>query len=191
MSVNLQQTVLETAQTLETPTLSELINHLVEERGIKFSDATRAVYVEYKKGTLQLSEHNPPATLARYVFDVENLWFWAVTALIALTAAVAFSVEGSALLYVRYALAGVFVLFLPGYMLVSALYPGGELEGLEKAALSIGVSLAIVPLLGLALNYTPWGLGLEPMVVSMVLLTEALAVACMVRRFSYRRISLG
>ena len=52
-------------------------------------------------------------------------------------------------------------LFFPGYALLSALFPKqGELDGIERAALSLGISIAVVPLLGLALNYTPWGINI-------------------------------
>ena len=45
---------------------------------------------------------------------------------------------------------GVFVLFLP-YMLMAALYPKGEeMESLERVG--SGLSLALVPLVGLLLN---------------------------------------
>ena len=54
------------------------------------------------------------------------------------------------------------VLFIPGYLLVSVLFPGKKtekgLDVVEKIALSLGVSIAIVPLLGIVLNYTPWGI---------------------------------
>jgi len=47
------------------------------------------------------------------------------------------------------------VLFLPGYALIAALFPRkGDLDGIERIALSFGLSIAVVPLLGLALNYT-------------------------------------
>jgi uncharacterized membrane protein len=93
-------------------------------------------------------------------------------------------------LYGRYVLGGVFVLFLPGFMLISALYPRSEdLDELERVALSIGLSLAIVPLIGLALNYTPWGIRLEPVMVSLALFSEVMAVVCVVRRFGYFRLS--
>jgi uncharacterized membrane protein len=76
-------------------------------------------------------------------------------------------------------------------MLISVLYPrGGELDGLERLALSIGLSLAIVPLIGLMLNYTPWGIRLEPIMVSMALFAEVMAVVCVVRRFRYHQLSL-
>ncbi|NQE51957.1 hypothetical protein C5S29_00090 [ANME-1 cluster archaeon GoMg3.2] len=49
------------------------------------------------------------------------------------------------------------VLFLPGYTLIAALFiRKDDLGGIERMALSVGLSIAISPLLGLALNYTPF-----------------------------------
>ncbi len=191
MSDNLQKTVLEAAKTLNQPTVGELVDDLVKQKGVKFDDATKAVYIEWKKGTLNLSQTNPPSTLPKYFFSIENTWFWAITALIIATGLVIFTVESSTLLYVRYVLGGIFILFLPGLMFISALYPrNDDLDGLERVALSIGLSLAIVPLVGLALNYTPWGIRLEPIVIALAALVEALAVICVVRKFGYYALNL-
>ncbi len=60
-----------------------------------------------------------------------------------------------------------FVLFFPGYTLMVALFPKkNALEGIERMALSFGLSIAVVPLIGLILNYTPWGIRLYPIVIS-------------------------
>lgn len=68
------------------------------------------------------------------------------------------------------------VLFAPGYVLLAALFPRKEpLSGLERVALSVGLSLAIVPLTGLALNFSPWGLRLLPILTALTVLTLALA----------------
>jgi uncharacterized membrane protein len=62
-----------------------------------------------------------------------------------------------------------FVLFLPGYALMAALFPGREgLSGLQRVALSFGISIAVVPLIGFVLNYTPWGIRLIPSLLSIV-----------------------
>ncbi len=61
----------------------------------------------------------------------------------------------------------VFVLFLPGYAATAALFPeNDQIDGIERVALSFGLSIAIVPLVGLALNYTPWGIRLDPILAS-------------------------
>jgi uncharacterized membrane protein len=63
-----------------------------------------------------------------------------------------------------------FILFIPGYILVFALFPARKtdrgIDTLERIALSFGLSIAIVPLIGLLLNYTPWGIRLEPILIS-------------------------
>lgn len=61
----------------------------------------------------------------------------------------------------------VFVLFLPGYAATAALFPeNDQIDGIERVALSFGLSIAIVPLIGLALNFTPWGIRLDPILAS-------------------------
>jgi len=84
----------------------------------------------------------------------------------------------------RWVLGSVFVLFIPGYVAVEALFPKGrELDGIERLALSIGLSLALVPLVGLLLNYTPWGIRLDPIMISLTILTVGLALVAFARRF--------
>ncbi len=61
----------------------------------------------------------------------------------------------------------VFVLFLPGYAATAALFPeDDQIDGIERVALSFGLSIAIVPLIGLALNFTPFGIRLDPILAS-------------------------
>jgi hypothetical protein len=84
----------------------------------------------------------------------------------------------------RWVLGSVFVLFIPGYVALEALFPKGrELDGIERLALSVGLSLALVPLVGLLLNYTPWGIRLDPIMVSLTILTIGLALVAFARRF--------
>lgn len=80
-----------------------------------------------------------------------------------------------------------FVLFLPGYSLIAALYPReGDLDGVERLALSLGLSIAVVPLIGLGLNYTPWGIRLNP-----ILVVLSVFILLMVAISLYRRRSLA
>jgi len=84
---------------------------------------------------------------------------------------------------VRIILGLLLVLFLPGYSLIAALFPGkGGLGGIERIALSFGLSIAVVPLLGLALNYTLFRIRLVPVLVGLFVFPILLAVAAGVRR---------
>lgn len=75
------------------------------------------------------------------------------------------------------------VLFIPGYALIAALFPAGrDLDGIERTALSFGLSIAVVPLTGLVLNYTPWGIRLDPIVLSLVILSTGLCIIAQYRR---------
>ena len=70
----------------------------------------------------------------------------------------------------RIALGLLFVIFFPGYTLLSALFPKRDsLGGTERLALSFGLSIAVVPLIGLILNYTPWGIKLYPILISITI----------------------
>ncbi len=60
-----------------------------------------------------------------------------------------------------------FILFFPGYALIAFLFPRSDDLGIiERVALSFGLSIAITPLIGLGLNYTPFGIRLTPILVS-------------------------
>ena len=77
----------------------------------------------------------------------------------------------------------VFVLFLPGYATTAALFPeNDQIDGIERIALSFGLSIAIVPLIGLGLNFTPWGIRLDPIMASVSAFIVGVSVVGWYRR---------
>jgi len=79
-----------------------------------------------------------------------------------------------------------FLLFFPGYTLIAALFPRRDALGsIERVALSFGLSIAVVPLIGLALNYTPWGITLYPVLISV---TTFILTTSMVAWYQRRRL---
>ena len=83
----------------------------------------------------------------------------------------------------RYVLTIPVVLFIPGYCLVAALFPKeGGIDLFERIALSFGLSIAIVPLIGLGLNFTPWGIRLDPIVISLIVFTLSSILVAYYRR---------
>lgn len=75
------------------------------------------------------------------------------------------------------------VLFVPGYVLVAALFPGNkELDWIERIALSLGLGIAIIPLLGLLLNFSPLGIRFAPIAVTLAAFTVGVGYAAYWRR---------
>ena len=85
-------------------------------------------------------------------------------------------------------LAILLVLFVPGYVLVAALFPGsvtsekGEIDWIERIALSFGLSIVVVPLLGLSLNFTPFGIHFAAILATIALFTTGVGSAAYWRR---------
>ena len=76
-----------------------------------------------------------------------------------------------------------FLLFFPGYTLIAALFhKKGSLGGVERLALSFGLSIAVVPLIGFILNYTPWGIRLYPILISLAVFILATSGVAWYRR---------
>jgi hypothetical protein len=103
----------------------------------------------------------------------------AALALVSVGAAVA----GPEVGWLRAVLVLPLVLFLPGYVLVAALFPGrgAGLRVEERALLSIGLSLALVALGGLLLNQTPWGLQTDSWAALLGLFTLGAAAVAVLR----------
>ncbi len=75
------------------------------------------------------------------------------------------------------------VLFLTGYALIASLFPGkNDLDGIERFALSFGFSIAIVPLIGLRLNFTTFGIRLISILLSVSFFTLAMCLIAYFRR---------
>ncbi|KKG14547.1 hypothetical protein EO98_06335 [Methanosarcina sp. 2.H.T.1A.6] len=75
------------------------------------------------------------------------------------------------------------VLFLPGYALIGALLPAKkDIDGIERALLSLGLSIAVVPLMGLGMNYTDWGIREVPVLTGLSIFTIFMCGAAYYRR---------
>jgi len=173
-------------------TAEGLIECLSEKLRTRKEHVAKSLYRLLKDGKVELEDPSPARTILQYAKSSYSLWFWCLLALVVLAASTVYTLpQYPPYIYTRYLLGSLFVLYLPGYSLIEALFPIKDgLDSLERVALSIGLSLALVPLVGLLLNYTPWGIRLDPIFLSLSLLTGVLAVAALVRKFSCFKLAL-
>ena len=149
------------------------------------------------KLTLRKTPVHVPPRLVDYIKTEEAYWYWIIMILSAATTITVFTIpeELYPIVYIRYVLGSIFILWLPGYSFIRALFPPEQssktskekLDSVERLALSIGLSLALVPLVGLILNYTPWGIRLTPIVLSLLLVNATFSTVAIMREYQTRR----
>ncbi|MGD0477065.1 MAG: DUF1616 domain-containing protein [Nitrososphaerales archaeon] len=172
------------------PSVGELVGDLTRESGKKKDAVIQNLMKLVGEKKLIIAESKPYTDLLSYAFSPFSLWFWGALAAVGLSMGL-ISVTSGVVLYLRYIFGSVLVLFLPGYSLIEALYPKRELDELTRFALSIGLSLALVPLIGLVLNYTPFDIRLLPVTLSIAGLTVILLFFALARKHSYYRLAKG
>ena len=135
-----------------------------------------------------------------YLFSFESAWYWTIIAIALVTTLTVFTIpqDWFPLAYVRNVLGLVFVLFLPGYAFVKAIFQkkvpikttSESFDNIERFVLSIAMSIALTPMVGLILYYTPAGIGLTPITLSLLTLTVLFATAGMAREYHTKSITI-
>jgi len=189
----LTQTILQLIKEKKPTNAQQLVKLTEEKTSLPEQTIIEHVLRLQSQGKIKLKElpTRPPQKLATYLKTKKANWYWTTLALIAATTLTVFVIPENAypLVYVRYVLGAIFVLWLPGYSFIKALFPEETqtkettkpLDPIERIALSLGMSLALVPIVGLLLNYTPWGIRLTPIVLSLLSLTTIFATAAIIR----------
>jgi hypothetical protein len=189
----LTREIIKTINERKPQNVKQLITFVEERLPITEEKILDAVLKLQNQGTIKLENQPSPASLklAAYMKTSQALWYWATIATATITVAIVFTVPEDFYpwSYLRNALGVIFVLWLPGYTFIKALFPvqvpiktsTQNLDTIERIALSLGMSIALVPIVGLLLNYTPWGIRLTPIVLSLFALTLVFATAAAIR----------
>ena len=93
-------------------------------------------------------------------------WFWLIFWLTLTSTFVVYIVPSLFPLSIIRWVFGFLLICLPGYATIKLLFPYSELHLYLKLALSVALSLAVIPILGFILNFTPWGIRFLPVLGS-------------------------
>jgi hypothetical protein len=150
----------------------DLVNDVAKLNDTSVEESCRSLIRTIDEGKMYLVDPNPPKGFFTYIFSIYNIWFWLILGSIALMVTSIYLIPP---VYpfssIRYCIGGIFLLILPGYVLMESLYPKVKtLNNIERFAFNIGMSLVIVPLVGLLLNYSLLGITLDNMFFSITLL---------------------
>ena len=202
----LAETIIDVLKNDKPATVKELANLVKQRQPIPEQQILQSIMKLQDEGKMTFSAQPKPqpTSLADYL-QTSATWYWVTLATVATTIAVVFAIPEDLYpwVYIRYVLGTIFVLWLPGYSFIKALFPKDlpfarglartletsekNLDTIERAALSLGMSLALVPIVGLLLNYTPWGIRLAPISLSLLALTAVFATTAVIRDYKNQK----
>ena len=198
MDKKITETIIQLVEEKKPESVEQLVNLTKERLLISEHKIIKFILQLHSEGkiTLKKPSKSTPQSLISYLKTEQARWYRITIILTAATTLMVFTIPENAfpLVYIRYALGTIFVLWLPGYSFVKALFPteatnkksSKNLDSIERIALSIGLSLALVPIVGLMLNYTPWGIRLTPIILSLFALTTIFATVSIIREHQTR-----
>jgi hypothetical protein len=173
-------------------TIEEMVRTISQDTGLRIDQSTRQLYLLAQLEEVRLRDNEPPSSIFSYGFSIYSIRFWTIlTTLLATFLIIYVAPQMQPFSWIRIGLGFIVVLFLPGSALIEALYPKkDDLEELERFALSVGLSLALSPLVGFVLNYTPWGIRLDPIILALSLLIFLLETTAVYQKYQYFKMNL-
>jgi uncharacterized membrane protein len=177
--------ILERTTGTKALTLSRLVKEISGESDYDPDRVVAEIIRLRGEGKIRINEQVPYSNLAEYLLSPLSFSFWELVLATLLSLTFLFASSGLAL-YLRFVLGGVLVLFLPGYSLVGLIYSKKEdLDYLSRIAFSFVLSIAIAILVGLVLNYTPFGITSVAVGLSLGGLTIVLLFLTVFRKHAY------
>jgi hypothetical protein len=192
--------IAETIQNEKPQTAQELVSLVLQKSEASQSQITDALLEMENRNQISFTKSQSfvPFTLTHFIFSNQAIWFWLSIVLCIVTIlALLLPSNVPAAIYFSSGLSAVFILFLPGLSLSKTLFPthiglyaGENTEGIERVAVSLGLSLALVPIIAAILNFTqPLGMGiaLAPLAASLLLFTVGFSIAGLLREYHERK----
>ncbi len=167
--------------------VGELVNHVAAEGGVKLEAATRGLCMAVEESKVRLVDLNPPKGLPGYPVSLYSLWFWLIAGFVGIVLASIYVMpQVYPFDYMRYLLGAVFVLFIPGFVLVEVLYPkADEDKWLGRLLSSVVLSILMVGVVGLVLFFTRGVILLDSIVTALALPVLGLGVVGVWRKYEY------
>jgi putative Mn2+ efflux pump MntP len=189
----IKRSILETIRTEKPATTKHLVNLIQEQTTLPKDEITKILLELENENSLHFikQEFPTPQSTRKYLFSEKATWYWTIITVAIATSIAVFTIpeDSYPVVYLRIILGTIFVLFLPGFTLIKALFPtkapiqlsSENMDSVERIALGLGTSLALTPLVALVLNYTPWGIRLTPLTLSLLALTLVFASVAILR----------
>jgi hypothetical protein len=180
LSTNLKAVILDAVSEFHPESVNQLLELVQKQTSASAKEITQGILDLEDEDKLSFTEKTQVESAQRKSPMLKKaVWYWTTMALIVTTIAI-FSLStldfnSLYLVDLRDIVAVTLVLFLPGFTFIKLIY-GSKMpfsnstktDYIELVGLSIGISTILVPIAGVALNYTPWGITFESTTISLL-----------------------
>jgi hypothetical protein len=178
--------------------LDSIVEDVSAKLGVRRTNVIGSIRKLEEKEEILVVESNTLQSFSKYLLSPYSNRFWVALISTVVSLGLVFATSGFAL-YLRYFFGSLLVFFLPGYSIVRLLYARREEKEdkganlIKIVALSVGLSLVMLPSILLVLNYTVIGITLVPIalslsIITIVSLTLSLAREC--EQYKLRRLAI-
>lgn len=188
---NLSDIILEAIKEKKPQSIKQLILILKETLNLQEKEILDIILKMQTQGTIKIEDNSlEPRSFVAWPTG-KDLWYRLTIAAGAIATTLVFTIPENLYpwIYVRNFFGILFVFFLPGYAFVKALFPANlpgqilsrSLETIERMALSVGLSIALVSIVGLLLYYSTLYQSLPVIVASLFVITSIFATIGKIR----------
>jgi len=193
----IRKTLIQLIEEKKPENTEQLITSAKEKLSLPEQEIIRNILQLQNEGKITLKKSSSSTSFRAYLESGAARWYWIIIIIAATTILIVCAVPENSfpLNYIRYVFGAVFVLFLPGYCFTRALFPkesqnkndsASRIDSVARLALSFVLSMALVPLVGFLLNYTPWGVRLVPVILSLFAITGIFGTIAVFKEYQYK-----
>jgi uncharacterized membrane protein len=165
----IEKEIIEITKLKKPSTGAELVELITEEFNISRELAIKYVLdLEDKRKILFIEqEGRRPEDIKEFLVSSKVYWYYLVMLVSVFMFFSSFISSPKTIISLSftYLVGTFFVLFLPGYCITRILYSGNDVSRLHFIVYSIGISVSMASIIGVIMNYTPWGINKIPIVI--------------------------
>jgi hypothetical protein len=186
----LEEKILELVESKHPSTSSELVELMSTELNISKKDSINLLLILEDKGKIFFRDKNSkiPSPFISYLLSPHIFWYWKIIiiSIVTIFTSLGFLKENLIFNYARYIFGSIYLMYLPGYCIFKNLYIYEDIDKIKESVLSIGISVSVVSIIGIILNYTPWGISIEPILILNTILILFLSTIALKREYDYK-----
>lgn len=198
----LTRRILEIIREQNPKSVRQLIKILTASLDLTEEEVIKSISKLQAEGIINLeNQFSSSVSFVTYLKTYEAIWYWLTIAVGLMAATLVFAISENVYpwIYARNVFGVIFVLFLPGYSLVKALFrveisskiSVENLTAIERIALSVALSFGLISIIGAILYYSLLNLDLSTIVFILLGLTLVFATSAVTMEYNAKKKTLN